>query len=29
MVGKTGGIYQVRPRPDGKGVMQRFDNERP
>ena len=25
----TGGRYEERPRPDGKGVMQRFDNERP
>jgi len=24
----TGGRYEEEPRPDGKGVMQRFDNER-
>jgi len=25
----TGGRYDEQPRPDGKGVMQRFDNARP
>ena len=24
----TGGRYEERPRPDGRGVMQRFDNGR-